>query len=279
MKVINRALYAALMALILMVTISFVSDSVRKSHLQVIAEESFELQKYEEFLPTRYYNNIPIMEDTFVYNNESFKIFMYEVVNVFGNEEDSKVVNEGLFFLIIGEKDKHENRYLNLRAVSNLTKEGSKVEGEETKDEYTIDLPFSLGRYSDKVPMFLSSLAGQEAFYNRKSFIDEDVEYNVEKLIINDEIEIEINFHYNEYILKNKLEEYIEDNGKLPNESVGIIGYKEPIFININKTVFIVIGIFIVFLIPLTYFIYRPRKTLGSKAPTKGLEQDISKIK
>lgn len=272
MKYINRIIYAALLALILMIILSLVMDRTLKSQLYKQGLESYNKGTYEGFLPTRYYGKDFIIEEEFETDGEKFKLIGYEVIGIYADQANSYVKDQGIFFLIVG-NDETKKKTFDMQLFA-----GPKT-NDENELEYIIEIDYKYEVISKEIPVFVSNQVAQATYFNSFMFTKDKIEYKLDKIIIDEEITIEINFGKEDYTLKTYMEDYITTNGDIPRESTALINYSGGIVINSMRNIFYAIGIFIVVVIPMTYFIFRPKKKLGSKDPTIGVSQDIDKLK
>lgn len=272
MKYINRFIYAALLALILMIVLSLVMDKTLKGQLYKQGLDSYNEGTFEGFLPTRYYSKDFIIEEEFEFNNENFKLVAYEVIGIYAEMEKSYVKDQGIFFLIVGEKGtKTTNFDMQLFAGPELN--------EENEIEYKFEIDYKYESINDEIPVFVSNQVAQATYFSSDMFTKDKIEYKLEKIVIDEEITIDINFGKEDYTLKGYMEEYIKLNGDIPRESTDLINYSPGIVIDSMRNIFYAIGIFTVIAIPVTYFIFRPKKKLGKQDPTIGVSQDINKLK
>lgn len=270
MRYINRIVYALSLALVLMIILSVVREQSIRSSLNKISG-SYEDGAYDAFLPTRYHGKELIIEEEFTFNNETYQIIGYEVIGVFGDLENSYVKDEGIYFLIIG-PNITKNKELNMKLYANTVIE-------DGKESYGITIDYKYGIYNKKVPIFINMLEVQPNYFTTTDFTKDKIEYKLDKIVIEESITIDVNFGKEDFTLKSEMEEYILQNKNLPSESTGNIVYSKPLTTNAEKNIIITLIIYIIIVIPISYFIYKPRKNLGSNEATIGVQQDIEKLK
>jgi len=264
-KYINRIIYALLAALGLMLVFNLTDTYARTLFLEEQGAIAIENNDYAYFISVRFYDEVPLVEETITISDRSFDLMIYQAAYI-QLVNETYVVHDGLYIMMHQIAGESLNDFFTVRISS-----GTEI----TKDFMGVKI-FSLSMYSVLDEDTQASLLKKSVFESDSVF---QTITNITIFQDNDElIQIPVDIEETQFTVKADIIDYIDFNGSAPDEAFGNVTMAPIIEIDTRPIVFRNIAIYIVFAIGVTVLIFTARKRLGKKEPTIGVKQDIEKL-
>lgn len=264
-KYINRIIYALLAALGLMLVFNLTDTYARTLFLEEQGAIAIENNDYAYFISVRFYDEVPLVEETITISDRSFDLMIYQAAYI-QLVNETYVVHDGLYIMMHQIAGESLNDFFTVRISS-----GTEI----IKDFMGVKI-FSLSMYSVLDEDTQASLLKKSVFESDSVF---QTITNITIFQDNDElIQIPVDIEETQFTVKADIIDYIDFNGSAPDEAFGNVTMAPIIEIDTRPIVFRNIAIYIVFAIGVTVLIFTARKRLGKKEPTIGVKQDIEKL-
>lgn len=265
-KYINRIIYSLVLAMGLMIVFNLTDSYARTLYLEEEGAKALEANNYEYFISVRFYNEVPVLEETIHEGERSFDLRIYEVAYI-SLANDIYTINDGLYMLMHQTAGNDLTDFFTVRISS----------GTSISEDYMGFKIFSLPLYSAITEDTQSSLIKKELFELDGVFqeITQIEIYQENDLFMT----IPLSITASDFSVKTAIEDYMTTNGQAPNADFGNVSMAPIIHINTTPIVLRNIAIYSVVVIIFTIAMFRVRnKRLGKKEPTIGLKQDIEKL-
>lgn len=269
-KYINRIILVMLAGLGLLTTYNLSEAYVISNFLTAEGQKALDEENYAFFMPSRFYNDVLLMDFNFTENGSSFDIRIYEVARIMSDAEGIRV-EDGIFLLI------------------------EQLSGPElayTLDiEYVVDDDFSIeyiGKKQFSLPLYISLQSQTDrTILLKDDFLAEDelTYLEITEIHIYEDkelsFEIPVSIDFESFVIKDQIEDYLAaNNNEAPVESfddVSVTEYIRPV--DTNNVIFRNLAIYVTLVITLTVVFFRYKnKRLGRKKATEGLQKDVTKI-
>ena len=266
MKLVNRIIFALIVALGLMLVSSITDEYYRSREILEIANQKLEDKDYEALISAAYYNETPVFEETIDIENKEFVVIIYEAAHLTEVSSGLKVL-DGFQLLVIQKSGEMLSEYFDVLVNANNDVEAS----------YTGFNLYNLGLYS------IVDSDTQGSLLLRNYFEKDGVYQTITKITFSKEEEVilEINLSLTEdlFTIKAPLENYVLTNEVGPKVDIEGVNYNEPIVINVSNKIIRNVVIYLVVVILVYCFVFvRKRKFLGRTKATQGLVKDIDRI-
>ena len=267
-KYINRIIYAMLAGIGLLLIFNLSQSYVITNFLIEEGQKALDEHNDAYFMPTRFYNEIPVTD--FDYNHDAyvFNVKIYEVAYVTMNDDDTLEAIDGIFLFLeqISGPDLDDVFEVEFVSLSQTI-------------TYTGRKQLTLPLYTTFEPDTNRTIVLKEAFY-----INGDYEFLTSIRIYQADtltFDIAVNIDFNQFMIKDEINGYLNTHDSAPTEAfdhVSVTPYVE--VVDEGHIVARNMIIYTVMITGLTYvmFKYRKNKRLGKKEATPGLKEDIQKL-
>lgn len=255
MRVVNRFIYAIVLALGLYTVFNVTHTRTLISELQIIGQQELDDNNFQAFVTTRFSYDTPITTTSFEFDDMAFDIYAYEVANV---DNETFEVYEGIQFII--NQTSGDALPLPMQVMIN----------EDTEMIYEIIQVVGLPIYTlypgAEEPYFTVA-SFEESTFNNLTFIKEDsIRYslNVDVSVLADNI-------------KTCLESHTETFNEVPENDFCGVSVGEVIRINTTPNILIFSSIYIVLAGVVTwFFFFKPNTRKGKQKATTMLKESIN---
>lgn len=265
-KYINRIIYSLVLALGLMIVFNLTDSYARTLYLEEQGAIALAANDYEYFISVRFYNALPVVEQTIIEGNRTLDLIIYEVAYI-SLVDDVFTVHDGLYMLMHQIEGDDLTDFFTVRISSGTT----------ISEDYMGFKIFSLPLYSAITEDTQSSLVKKELFEIDNVFQDiTQIEIYQENDLFTT---IFLSITEADFTVKSDLESYIATFGQAPKDSFDDVSMAPIVHIDTTSIVLRNIAIYSVIVIALTILAFRIRnKRLGKKEPTIGLKQDLERL-
>lgn len=265
-KYINRIIYSLVLALGLMIVFNLTDSYARTLYLEEQGAIALAENDYEYFISVRFYNALPVVEQTITEGGRTLDLKIYEVAYI-SLVDDVYTVHDGLYMLMHQTDGDDLTDFFTVRISS----------GTSISEDYMGFKIFSLPLYSAITEDTQSSLIKKDIFEIDNVFQDiTQIEIYQENDLFTT---IPLSITEADFTVKSDLEDYIAAYGKAPNSSFDDVSMAAIVHIDTTGIVLRNIAIYSVIVIALTILAFRIRnKRLGKKEPTIGLKQDLERL-
>jgi hypothetical protein len=267
-KVFFRIVYGIVVALGLILTYNYTDSNIKTAYINEVGAEALEAGAYETFVPNQFYNDQFLYDQTYILEDMTLKVMVYEVVQVYF-EKGELVINEGIFFLI------HQLEGTPLDSFYSVKFKTAK----NTTVEFLGIRIASLPLYTAIIPDTGSSFIGRDYFIKDDQY---EVVTNLQvglELVEEPIIDASLNITNERYQLKQILSNYYENNSQLPETEIGVLSLAPAHIIDTTKWALINMAIYMLVATIVTVFVFTFKKSkLGKKKPTPGLARDLERI-
>jgi hypothetical protein len=265
MRIFTRIIFAICLALGLYLTIDLTHSNIVSKYIVEQGNIALEEENYAFFVSARYYHETPLIDEEIIFEDRTFRLFVYNVANAF-IEDDGLNVVEG-FQVVLYQLD---GPYLPLPFLGTAVSD-------------TKEVPF-MGMQISSLPIYtMISTDNLGTFYSTERFKTDDVLETIlsVKIIQSNVLLYEITLDLNEedFKLEALLASYYTSTETLPTEDQGTLSYAPRIDINTRPTVIRNSIIYVVIALIVTILTFTVKKRyMGSKEATEGLRKDIEKL-
>ena len=265
-KYINRIIYSLVLALGLMIVFNLTDSYARTLYLEEQGAIALAANDYEYFISVRFYNAMPVVEQTIAEGERTFDLKIYEVAYI-SLVDDVYTVHDGLYMLMHQIEGEDLTDFFTVRISSGTT----------ISEDYMGFKIFSLPLYSAITEDTQSSLIKKEIFEINDVFQDiTQIEIYQENDLFTT---IPLSITSVDFTVKSDLESYIATFGEAPKDAFDDVSMAAIVHIDTTAIVLRNIAIYSVIVVALTIFAFRIRnKQLGKKEPTTGLKQDLERL-
>ena len=252
MRVINRFIYAIVLALGLYTVFNVTHTRTLINELQIIGQKELEENNIHAFVTTRFSYEIPALETQLLMDNRAFDVYVYEVANV-----DIETLDIYPGIQIIFHQVQGDNVELPMTIMVN----------EDTEMIYEmiqiVGLPiYTL--YPGAEETFFTEETYPETTFNTLTFIKDDsirasLELNVE--VLGDSLEAQLNT-------------YINEQDTVPLDNVNQVIVSDIISIDTTSRILLFSSIYIVVAGVVTWFIFFKQPTRKGKTPAPQLQSN-----
>jgi hypothetical protein len=267
MKLINRIIFALIMAMGLLFVYSRTDQYVRSNELIAQANKALSEENYQHFISVRFYQEVPLLEEEVTVDNTTYRLFLYETAFIRLVNDNYEVVDGFVFLLFL-----EQGPLLDLAFQVKIS----------TTEETLIDY---IGHRVLDLPVYLAKDQETKAFlFPRSEFYVDSMYQEITKMdvFVSDELYFSLDLQIEEstYSIKSQIEEYLLANNKVPHEDFGSVRIQKVIQIDTAPYVLRNGAIYLVAVFGVTVLFYGYRnKQLGKKEPTIGVQKDIEKLK
>ncbi len=265
-KYINRIIYSLVLALGLMLVFNLTDSYARTLYLEEQGAIALEANNYEYFISVRFYNDVPVIEETIQEGERIFDLKIYEVAYI-SLVDEVYTTFDGLYILMHQTAGTSLTDFFTVRIMA----------GTSLSEDYMGFKIFSLPLYSAITEDTQSSLIKRELFEIDGIFqeITQIEIYQENDLFAT----VPLSINASDFTVKTEIETYIATNNEAPEDAFGNISMAPIIHINTTPIVLRNIAIYSVIVIAFTIAMFRVRnKRLGKKEPTDGVKQDIERL-
>ena len=253
----------------LLTTYNLTEAYVISSYLTTQGEKALLEENYTFFMPSRYYNDVALVDTVFTDGETTLKIKIYEVARIMIYEDDLNV-EDGIFLLIEQVSGPALHYTFDVEFIAN----------EDLVIEY-------FGKKQFTLPLYITIQGGTERTVLLKDdFYDEEQEMYLpltELKIYQNKLlsfEIPVFVDFDQFVIRDQIQHYLDAHDEAPQEAAENYSIAPVIRIeDTNKLILRNMIIYVASVIILTVVFFRYKNNrLGKKKATEGLQKDVKKI-
>ena len=255
MKVINRFIYAVVLALGLYSVFNVTHTVTLLNALEVIGQEEIDQGNIQAFVTTRYSYDTPKLIDTIAFEDAKMTLYVYEVANI--NNESLEVFS-GLQFIF------HQTEGTPLELPMMVMINGSEA--------FIFDLVQVVG-----LPVYLMYPGVDVSFFTSDLFTENYTSLTLLKDGTSIH-QVSLDILPDATNIQDVLDEYIAINQQVPLTSFGDVVVSDTIDIDTTPTIIRNVTIYVFVAGGVTwFFFFRKKPNKGNKAPTPMLNESLIK--